>query len=318
MCEDLTKLPDRGSSHFGRLSERVYARSQTPGEEDEVPDESVAFVWNADCLTASIQRRHLVICSEGELRGSDIGLARVIYILAELCWGNRRPSDLYGLTVLRRLRVERDLLCPIAICSFMPETHFERGGSGVKGASAALGLPGHVFVRLPFTSLSAPPMAARPELTESDMLRSMSALYSSEEVRGFIGSDHHHGVVLQNLTTLIRGVEALNAGRTGIVSQSPFSDAGDLKKIRKDLLVVVSFVVSNSLFAGLTPREVVALERVLDKSQLIDMTFKLLIESADDRHRRVERLRQLDLAAVADEMQKLAGVLLSVSLGHPS
>jgi hypothetical protein len=252
------------------------------------------------------------------LRKSDIGSARVIYILAELCWGNSRPSDLYGLTVLRKLRVERELVCPIAICSFMPATHFDRGGGRVKGASAALGLPGHVFVRLPFASLSAPPMPARPELTESDMLRSMSDLYSNEEVRGLIGSNYHHGVVLQNLRTLIRGVESLNAGRVGVVSQSPFNDAADLKKIRKDLLVVVSFVVSNALFAGLTPREVGVLKRALDGSQLIDETFQLLIESADDPHRKAERLRQLDLAAVADEMQKLADVLLSINLSRPS
>lgn len=68
MCEDLTKLLCQGRNHFGRLLEMADDRLQTSGEQDETPDESVAFVWDAGCLPASIQRRHPIICSEDQAR----------------------------------------------------------------------------------------------------------------------------------------------------------------------------------------------------------------------------------------------------------
>lgn len=83
--------------------------------------------------------------SESEIvdDGGRLNDVKVIIILAELIWNDKKRGDFYGFEILYKLRAEYRLKCPIAICSFMPKQALRGQFPILKFAK------NHPFMRLP-------------------------------------------------------------------------------------------------------------------------------------------------------------------------
>lgn len=125
-----------------------------------------------------------------------------IVVLAELSWGGRRLSEFYGLEVVRRLRVEYRLHCPIIVCSFMPESFFlpdadDEEHAGWKATYNLLEAPGHTFRSLPFdfTKLNEHTGSPLSDILLDDILESLCDL---EGLLNEIEHDLRQAVVLNS------------------------------------------------------------------------------------------------------------------------
>lgn len=70
----------------------------------------------------------------------------IVFILLELTWGVYKPTDFHGLTLLKQLRLEKRLTCPIVLFSFFSKKYL-LNYSGKE--FQILKTPGHYFYQLP-------------------------------------------------------------------------------------------------------------------------------------------------------------------------
>lgn len=112
---------------------------------------NLLFIWNtypfADVLAKHFGKQN-VVKSEDELNEFDFSNVTLIIILAELNWDGRKLSEFYGIEILKKLRLEKRLLIPAIVCSFLSKDYFL--AQSFKGKNDILKTPGHLFRQLPF------------------------------------------------------------------------------------------------------------------------------------------------------------------------
>lgn len=107
----------------------------------------ILVLWNDDQFSLSLNepfgKSNLIYnCSEMESRLQFIKPEGIV-LCGELCWNGKKFTDFHGFEILCQLRAEHRLECPIAICSFMPE-------SWLRNKFPILDFPQHhPFIRLP-------------------------------------------------------------------------------------------------------------------------------------------------------------------------
>lgn len=84
------------------------------------------------------------IFNKEEYGSFDFSEVQIIYILAELKWEEYKRTDFHGFKIAKNLRGKENLLCPIVICSFMPD--FDKSHHP---DSKILNTPGHYLLHLP-------------------------------------------------------------------------------------------------------------------------------------------------------------------------
>jgi CheY-like chemotaxis protein len=121
-------------------------------------ENKILFTWSEGHFAgqlANIFGEDCVIHSAGQLQSRDFSSFAGIVVLAEIKWNGKNHTDFYGFEIIRELRVQRRILCPIIVCSFLPEEYFlppniEATENRKSLLFNILKAPGHSFARLPF------------------------------------------------------------------------------------------------------------------------------------------------------------------------
>lgn len=119
-----------------------------------------------------------VITSELELIAPSKNCAiKHVIILAELTWNDRKLSDFSGFEILCQLRAEHRLRCPIAVCSFMPE-------SWLRKKFPILEFPQHhPFIRLPASAETFIEKIQKAETADEPRLNDIISSYCDPKGR---------------------------------------------------------------------------------------------------------------------------------------
>lgn len=92
-----------------------------------------------------------VIVNQNTFESFDFSKIEIIYILAELQWNTLKRTDFYGFQLAKELRVNKKSLCPIVMCSFLPDDEITK----LKEAKI-LDTPGHYSLQLPDKLIKLP------------------------------------------------------------------------------------------------------------------------------------------------------------------
>jgi CheY-like chemotaxis protein len=91
-----------------------------------------------------------VVSDKESLAKLTLNLYDEIFLLAELNWDVYKRADFFGVELIKILRVNHRLVCPIIVCSFMPFSYFiDPLQHETYSHYRVLGTPGHYFIQLP-------------------------------------------------------------------------------------------------------------------------------------------------------------------------
>jgi hypothetical protein len=250
-------------------------------------DEQLIFIWNGGPFAKLIEGYHPVITSFQTLSAKTEELSAVngVFVLAELNWQERHLTKFYGFDIIRKLREHRELLCPIVVCSFMPEEYFVKTEDKNRNRFQVLGKPGHSFLPLPFL-ISQIKQSLGQQLTEEQLEELIAGFYTTYEVFELIGTQNHPGPLILALEDLARGLRQFTKGQKDGIHRFPFKRARDLRTIRRRLTVTVQVLIeSSTLLDQVAPVDIEKMKEVLKAASALRSTLDLLTGSVEDFER---------------------------------
>lgn len=258
-------------------------------------DEQLVFIWSEAPFAKVIKDHYTVITSRKTLFSRELSAVEGIFVLAELNWEERYLTKFYGFEILRKLREQRELLCPIVVCSFMPEDFFVRAGEKSGNLFKVLGKPGHSFLPLPF-QINHVKQSLGQQLTGEQLEHAIVAFYTTDEALRLIGTQYHSGSLIQDLERLLRGLRQFKQGNKDRIKQFPFSSATGLRKIRRQLAITARVLIESRFLLQQLPKvEFDEIKNVLDPTSMFRTDLDLLISSAENSHKRILLLENLNL-----------------------
>jgi hypothetical protein len=274
------------------------------------------FVWNEEAFACILQQRFTVLRSESEMQATNLSNAKRMFVLAELNWDDRKLSDFYGFIVLKKLRFELRLRCPVIICSFCPKSLFQLSeetsfNQRKQRLFNVLDLPGQSFLPLPFEVHSLESYVSEP-LSRTELEQVIDSFFDLDEVRDLVGSDSHPGTLLQNLHRLIRGIEGFKKGRTWSLSGIPYNNSLALNNIKRHLCLTVSVLDRYSFLEQIPENERESLRACLDPGSLIGKDFQFFVDHSENTDQRIAAFRENDPAGLLERFRRIAEALPGV------
>lgn len=128
-------------------------------------DSDMFVLWNENRFAEILRKKfgkEKVITYEADLNKLSPNVNNLL-ILAELDWNNQHKSEFYGFKIVRDLRLQNRMLCPISICSFMSKKYFLHN-SHKNILFNLFKAPAHNYIPLPYNfdlihTLSSPSLS---------------------------------------------------------------------------------------------------------------------------------------------------------------
>lgn len=225
--------------------------------------------------------------------------AKKIYLLAELNWGDKRLSEFNGFEILRTLRFALRMLCPIIVCSFMPEDYFKpvRKNTGYLGQSRlfkGLSIPGQMFLSLPFKPSQLDKSLTALPLTNEQLNNVIDSLFDMDDIHKWIGTTSHSGRLVVSLEKLLNGIKGFSNGSMESIGGIPFNSVIALEKTWRELILTIKFLDKYSLLNTLSQHEAETLKSCLDRNSVVSNAFQRFIDSAANIEQRIKVLTEYD------------------------
>lgn len=270
-------------------------------------------VWNEEAFAYILQQRFTVLRSESELQLANLPQAKRMFILAELTWDDRKLSDFYGFVVLKKLRFELRLRCPVIVCSFWPKSLFHLSeetsfNQRKQRLFNVLDLPGQSFLPLPFGVHDLEGHVSEP-LSRTELEQVIDSFFDLDEVGDLVGSDSHPGTLLQNLHRLMRGIEGFKKGRTWSLSGIPYNNSLALKNIKRHLCLTISVLDRYNFLERIPENERESLRACLDPGSMIGRDFQFFVDHAENTDGRIAAFRENDPAGFLERFERIAEAL---------